>query len=113
MGYYVIKLLSGYYTLQEETTCDGKISTAGELFFKAQYMCCMLHIIEAWDNVVDLSCRKEDKQFCFKEVIWLYYLDSYNFTDYVDPSADVFFTTYYDPSPSLWEGGDQYYFLLL
>ena len=41
MVYYVIKFLSEGYTLQEETTCDGKIITAGELVFKAQYMNCM------------------------------------------------------------------------
>ena len=38
MGYYMIKLITEPYTLQEETTCDGKISTAGELFVKLQYM---------------------------------------------------------------------------
>ena len=30
MGYYVIKFVSEAYTLQEYTTCDVKISTAGE-----------------------------------------------------------------------------------
>ena len=29
MGYYVVKLLSEAYTLQEDTTCDVKTSTAG------------------------------------------------------------------------------------
>ena len=41
MGYYVIKFMSEHYTLQEETMCDGKISTAGELVVKSQYMNCI------------------------------------------------------------------------
>ena len=41
MGYYVIKFLSEYYSLQEDTTCNGKISKVGDLFFKSQYMSCM------------------------------------------------------------------------
>ena len=32
---------SGAYTLQENTTIDGQIITAGELFVKAQYLCSM------------------------------------------------------------------------
>ena len=35
MGYYVIKFVSDAYTLQENTTCDRKIISAGELFVKA------------------------------------------------------------------------------
>ena len=38
MGYYVIKSLSEPYTIQEETSCDGKISTASEIVVKYQYM---------------------------------------------------------------------------
>ena len=38
MGHRVIKLISETYTLQEETTCDGKISAADESFVKYQYM---------------------------------------------------------------------------
>ena len=38
MGYYVIKLFSEAYPIQEETMCDRQISTAGELVIKAQYM---------------------------------------------------------------------------
>ena len=34
--YYVIKLFSEAYTLQEETTCNGKIGTSGELVVKAR-----------------------------------------------------------------------------
>ena len=30
---------SGAYTLQENTTIDGKIITSGEFFVKAQYIC--------------------------------------------------------------------------
>ena len=30
---------SGAYTLQENTTIDGKIITSGEFFVKAQYLC--------------------------------------------------------------------------
>ena len=39
--FYVIIFTSGAYTLQENTTIDGKIITAGEFFVKAQYLCSM------------------------------------------------------------------------
>ena len=39
--YYVIKLLSEAYKLQEYTTCDRKICKSDELFFNAQYMNCI------------------------------------------------------------------------
>ena len=38
MGYYVINFASEAYTLQEDTKCDEKIITAGEMFVKAQYL---------------------------------------------------------------------------
>ena len=41
IGYYVIKFMPEPYTLQEETMCDGQISTGGELVFKVQYLNCM------------------------------------------------------------------------
>ena len=41
MGYYVIKLLSEVYTLQEETMCDWKTSKSGELVAKARYSNCL------------------------------------------------------------------------
>ena len=41
IGYYVIKYVSVECTLQEDTICDGKISTAGEIAVKDQYMNCM------------------------------------------------------------------------
>ena len=41
MGYYVINFFSEAYTLQEDTTCDEKIITAGELFFRSKYLICM------------------------------------------------------------------------
>ena len=34
-------LTSEVYTLQDNTTIDGQIMTAGELFVKAQYICTM------------------------------------------------------------------------
>ena len=37
----MIKYVSYAYTLQEDTIFDGKISTAGELVVKSQYMICM------------------------------------------------------------------------
>ena len=37
MGYYVIEFVSEAYTPQEDTTCDGKISTAGEMVARAHY----------------------------------------------------------------------------
>ena len=40
-GFYVIMLKSESYTLQDNTTIDGKIITAGELVVKAQYICSM------------------------------------------------------------------------
>ena len=39
--FYVIMFISGAYTLQENTTIDGQIITAGELVVKAQYLCSM------------------------------------------------------------------------
>ena len=36
--YYVIKFLLEAYTLQEDTTYDRQINTAGKIFFKTQYM---------------------------------------------------------------------------
>ena len=36
--YYVIKLMSEPYKLQEEKMCNGKISTTGELVVKSQYI---------------------------------------------------------------------------
>ena len=40
-GFYVIMFTSGAYTLQENTTIDGQIITAGELVVKAKYSCSM------------------------------------------------------------------------
>ena len=40
-GFYVIMFLSGAYTLQEDTTIDGQIITAGELVVNAKYLCSM------------------------------------------------------------------------
>ena len=37
-GYNLIKFISETYTLQEETTCNGQISPAGDLFVKYQNM---------------------------------------------------------------------------
>ena len=39
--FYVIMFTSGAYTLKENTTIDGQIITASELFVKAQYHCSM------------------------------------------------------------------------
>ena len=41
MGYYDIKFVSEAYTLQDNTTCEGKIVSSGGLVFKAQYLICM------------------------------------------------------------------------
>ena len=51
MGYCVIKFVSEAYTLQDDTTCDGKISSVDELFVKAQY----------------LNCMKENRNCCWGE----------------------------------------------
>ena len=40
-GFYVIMFTSGAYTLQENTTIDGQIITAGELVVNAKYLCSM------------------------------------------------------------------------
>ena len=40
-GFYVIMFTSGAYTLQENTTIDGKILIAGELVVNAKYLCSM------------------------------------------------------------------------
>ena len=41
MVYYAIKFISEAYTLQEEKMCYGKMSSAGILAVKAQYINCM------------------------------------------------------------------------
>ena len=40
-GYCVVNYTLDAYILQEETTCERKISKAGELVFKAQYLICI------------------------------------------------------------------------
>ena len=40
-GFYVIMFQSEAYTLQDNTKIDVQIITAGELVFKAQYLCSM------------------------------------------------------------------------
>ena len=40
-GFYVIQFLSEAYTLQNNTTIDGKFISTDELVFKAQYLCSM------------------------------------------------------------------------
>ena len=40
-GFYVIKLLSDVYKLQDNTTIDGQVIYAGELVVKAQYLSSM------------------------------------------------------------------------
>ena len=40
-GYYVIKFISKVYTLQNNTTIDGQIISAGELVVKEKYICYM------------------------------------------------------------------------
>ena len=38
MGYYEIEFVSEAYTLQDDTTCNGKTISVGELVFKVQYL---------------------------------------------------------------------------
>ena len=38
---YVIQFLSKAYTLQDNTTIDGQVISAGELVVKEQYLCSM------------------------------------------------------------------------
>ena len=40
-GFYVIMFTLEAYTLQDNTTVDGKIITAGELVGKTHYLCSM------------------------------------------------------------------------
>ena len=40
-GLYVIQFISEAYTLQNNTKFDGQVMSAGELVFKAQYLCSM------------------------------------------------------------------------
>ena len=40
-GLYVIQFSSDSYTLQNNTTIDGQVISAGELVVKAQYLCSM------------------------------------------------------------------------
>ena len=63
-GFYVIMFTSEAYTLQENTTIDGQIITAGELVVKAQYIC-SIQIETNWywnkqskKNVITVPTRK-------------------------------------------------------
>ena len=38
IGYYVIQFVSEEYTIQEDTNCDGKVSTSDELVVKEHYL---------------------------------------------------------------------------
>ena len=40
-GFYVIQSISDAYTLQNNTTIDGQVISAGKLVIKAQYICSM------------------------------------------------------------------------
>ena len=40
-GFYVIQLLAEAYTLQNNTTIDGQVISAGELVVREQYLCSM------------------------------------------------------------------------
>ena len=44
-GYYAIRLISEAYMLQNNTTIDRQITTAGELVVNAKYICSMQYII--------------------------------------------------------------------
>ena len=41
MGCYLIKFVSEEHILQYDTTCDGQISSAGEIVIDSQYLICM------------------------------------------------------------------------
>ena len=41
LGYYVVKYVSEAYILHDNTTCNGKISTAEKLVVRCQYIICM------------------------------------------------------------------------
>ena len=63
-GFYVIMFTYGEFTLQENTTIDGQIITAGELVVKAKYLCSM-QIDTNWywnqqrkHNVITVLSRK-------------------------------------------------------
>ena len=50
-GFYVIIFTSEAYTLQNNTTIDGQIITAGKLVVKAQYLCFIQEITNwFWDQ---------------------------------------------------------------
>ena len=40
-GFYFIQLISQAYTQKNNTTIDGQVISAHELFFKSQYICSM------------------------------------------------------------------------
>ena len=54
-GFYGIMFTSGAYTIQENTSIDGKIITASELFVKVKYLCSM-QINTNW------YCNQQPKQ---------------------------------------------------
>ena len=57
-GFYVIMFTSGAYTLQENTTIDGKIITAGELVVNAKYICSMQVYTNWYWNLLDILIQK-------------------------------------------------------
>ena len=62
-GFYVIMFTSGAYTLQQNTTIDGKILIAGELVVNAKYLCSLkVYTNQYWNqqpnhHVITVSTR--------------------------------------------------------
>ena len=52
MGYYVIKLVSETYNLQEYNTCNRQIIPPGKIFDKVQYLSC------TQDKPIGIGSRK-------------------------------------------------------
>ena len=52
MGYYGVKFVSYTYTLQEDTSCEGQIISAGELVVNANHLSCMQ------ENTIGIGRRK-------------------------------------------------------
>ena len=62
-GFYVIVFTYGAYTLQENTSIDGQIITAGELVIKTKYICYMqIDTNWYWNQHHLLRYRSEERR---------------------------------------------------
>ena len=73
MGYYVINFVSEAHTLQDDTTFDGNISPAGEIFVKAQYLRCLQEKTNwYWDQKISKKPSFSQHEILYIHVLMLW-----------------------------------------